>query len=165
MWNPRDDMIVLKGPERDFVTLSRKLKRRVQSLRRYAWDVRQLLQGLGQNQFGVVSTAAREMMETVETNASNMVEVSQGNAPHLQLPLPRPALWAPPYGRRPLRDQHLQFADIASRACPVSSCLVHVWSFPCLQRTWSSVKISSRYLIRTKSSSSAISCTCSRSQL
>ena len=82
-----------------FVTTSRKLKRRVQSLRRYAWDVRQLLQELRQNQFGVVATGAREMMESVEgaprplppprpgrralsralraVNANNMVEVSE----------------------------------------------------------------------------------------
>lgn len=73
-----DDLIGLQGPERVFVTTSRKLKRRVQSLRRYAWDVRQLLQELRQNQFGVMCAAAREMMETVEVNANNMVEVSQG---------------------------------------------------------------------------------------
>ena len=73
-----DDLIGLQGPERVFVTTSRKLKRRVQSLRRYAWDVRQLLQELRQNQFGVICAAAKEMMETVEVNTNNMVEVSQG---------------------------------------------------------------------------------------
>ena len=57
------------------VRTSFKLKRRVHSLRRYAWGMRQLLQELRQNNFGVISKDAIKMMTSVERNAENMVEV------------------------------------------------------------------------------------------
>lgn len=132
-----DDLIGLQGPERVFVTTSRKLKRRVQSLRRYAWDVRQLLQELRQNQFGVMCVAAKEMMETVEVNTNNMVEVSQG------------ALLLPPHGA--LVKLKLVRCTLGVGLCQ-------------LQHTWSSATISSRYSILTRSDSSGTFCTCLQSR-
>ena len=58
------------------VRTSFKLKRRVHSLRRYAWGMRQLLQELRQNNFGVISKETIKMMTSVERNSENMVEVA-----------------------------------------------------------------------------------------
>lgn len=46
------------------------------SLRRYAWNARQLLQELRQNNFGVMPSGTGKMMTSVERNAENMVEVA-----------------------------------------------------------------------------------------
>ena len=51
------------------------LKRRVQSLRRYAWDMRQLLQELRQNQYGVMPKQAANLCMTVESNCDSMVQI------------------------------------------------------------------------------------------
>ena len=59
----------------DHVLLSFKLKRRVQSLRRYAWDMRQLLQELRQNQYGVMPKQAMKLFKTIESNADCMVSI------------------------------------------------------------------------------------------
>ena len=63
-------------PTDTHVRTSFKLKRRVHSLRRYAWSMRQLLQELRQNNFGVISKETIKMMTSVERNAENMVEVA-----------------------------------------------------------------------------------------
>ena len=63
-------------PTDEHVRTSFKLKRRVHSLRRYAWGMRQLLQELRQNNFGVITKDTIKMMTSVERNAENMVEVA-----------------------------------------------------------------------------------------
>jgi Mg2+ and Co2+ transporter CorA len=63
-------------PTDEHVRTSFKLKRRVHSLRRYAWGMRQLLQELRQNNFGVITKETIKMMTSVERNAENMVEVA-----------------------------------------------------------------------------------------
>ena len=59
----------------EHVLLSFTLKRRVQSLRRYAWDMRQLLQELRQNQFGALPKETIQLCKTVESNADSMVSI------------------------------------------------------------------------------------------
>ena len=55
------------------VGFSYKIKRLIHSLRRYAWDTRQLMQELRQNQYGVMPGRASKLMGSVEKNADNMV--------------------------------------------------------------------------------------------
>lgn len=45
-----------EGPSHEHVRVSYKIRRRIHSLRRYAWDARQLIQELRQNQHGETST-------------------------------------------------------------------------------------------------------------
>ena len=70
-------MIGAPEPTETHVQKSYKLKRRVHSLRRYAWNSRQLLQELRQNNFGVVPPRTQVMLTSVERNADNMVEVAE----------------------------------------------------------------------------------------
>eukprot|EP01052_Picozoa_sp_SAG31_P050733 SAG31_NODE_11713_length_1004_cov_1.234254_2_plen_121_part_00 len=70
-------MMVSDEPSQDNVRAAYKLKRRVHSLRRYAWSSRQLLQELRQNNFGVIPKDTGKQMVSVERNAENMVEVAQ----------------------------------------------------------------------------------------
>eukprot|EP01052_Picozoa_sp_SAG31_P009278 SAG31_NODE_485_length_15021_cov_9.439791_7_plen_222_part_00 len=53
-----------------------KLQRRVHSLRRYAWNARDVLQELRQDNFGVIPPNTSKMLVTIERNAENMVEVA-----------------------------------------------------------------------------------------
>ena len=64
-------------PTMQHVGFSYKIKRLIHSLRRYAWDTRQLMQELRQNQYGVIPKRANKLMSSVEKNADNMVEVAE----------------------------------------------------------------------------------------
>lgn len=64
-------------PTMQHVGFSYKIKRLIHSLRRYAWDTRQLMQELRQNQYGVMPKRANKLMSSVEKNADNMVEVAE----------------------------------------------------------------------------------------
>jgi Mg2+ and Co2+ transporter CorA len=70
------EMINAPEPTDNHIQTSFKLKRRVHSLRRYAWNARQLLQELRQNNFGVLPPGTIKMMTSVERNSENMVEVA-----------------------------------------------------------------------------------------
>eukprot|EP01052_Picozoa_sp_SAG31_P027676 SAG31_NODE_2607_length_5389_cov_1.257467_5_plen_364_part_00 len=59
------------------VGVSYKMKRLVQSLRRYAWDIRQMMLELDQNQQGIIPGRAYALLESVAGNADNMVEVAE----------------------------------------------------------------------------------------
>ena len=52
-----------------------KLKRRVSSLRRYAWNARQLLQELRQNNFGVMSNESITRLHSVQVRGTLAIEV------------------------------------------------------------------------------------------
>eukprot|EP01051_Picozoa_sp_SAG22_P001459 SAG22_NODE_57_length_23647_cov_11.746688_13_plen_486_part_00 len=70
-------MMVADEPTDTHVQTSYKIKRRVHSLRRYAWNSRQLLQELRQDNFGVIPPETQKKMMSVERNAENMVEVAE----------------------------------------------------------------------------------------
>ena len=70
-------MMKADEPTMQHVGFSYKIKRLIHSLRRYAWDTRQLMQELRQNQYGVMPGRASKLMGSVEKNADNMVEVAE----------------------------------------------------------------------------------------
>eukprot|EP01051_Picozoa_sp_SAG22_P014068 SAG22_NODE_1657_length_3885_cov_6.187005_3_plen_640_part_00 len=70
-------MMKSEEPTMQHVGFSYKIKRLIHSLRRYAWDTRQLMQELRQNQYGVMPQRAAKLMGSVEQNADNMVEVAE----------------------------------------------------------------------------------------
>ena len=70
-------MMKADEPTMQHVGFSYKIKRLIHSLRRYAWDTRQLMQELRQNQHGVMPKRASKLMGSVEKNADNMVEVAE----------------------------------------------------------------------------------------
>jgi hypothetical protein len=70
------DMINAQEPTDTHVRDSYKLDRAVRSLRRYAWNARQLLQELRQNNFGVIAATTVKMLQSVERNSENITEVA-----------------------------------------------------------------------------------------
>ena len=69
-------MVNADEPTVDHIRKSFKLDRAVRSLRRYAWNARQLLQELRQDNFGVIPKATVKMMTSVERNTENITEVA-----------------------------------------------------------------------------------------
>lgn len=69
-------MIDAPEPTEHHVRISNKVKRCVHSLRRYAWNARQLLQELRQNNFGVLPLTTVQKLMSVERNSDNLVQVA-----------------------------------------------------------------------------------------
>ena len=69
-------MIDAPEPTEHHVRISNKVKRCVHSLRRYAWNARQLLQELRQNNFGVLPLTTVQKLMSVERNSGNLVQVA-----------------------------------------------------------------------------------------
>ena len=69
-------MMKADEPTMTHVALSYKIRKFVHTLRRYAWETRNVTQELRQDQHGVMPKVAIALLKSVEDNAENMVEVA-----------------------------------------------------------------------------------------